>query len=88
VDVDWLLQRGPQLCLVDELAHSNHSGGRNPKRWQDVEELLEAGHRLGQSIIAKVLRETDGVDILIVADARARLEDATMAPPSDESEPL
>ena len=30
---------------------------------------------LGQSIIANILRETDGVDILIVADARARLED-------------
>src|SRR5215216_5496866 len=43
MDTDWLLRRLPQLCLVDELAHSNHLGGRNPKRWQDVEELLDAG---------------------------------------------
>ena len=43
MDTDWLLQRLPQLCLVDELAHTNHPGGRNPKRWQDVEELLDAG---------------------------------------------
>jgi two-component system sensor histidine kinase KdpD len=42
-DVDWILGRGPQLVLVDELAHTNHPGGRNAKRWQDVEELLDAG---------------------------------------------
>jgi two-component system sensor histidine kinase KdpD len=43
MDTDWLLERMPQLCLVDELAHSNHPGGRNAKRWEDVEELLDAG---------------------------------------------
>jgi two-component system sensor histidine kinase KdpD len=44
MDTGWLLERLPQLCLVDELAHTNHpGGGRNPKRWQDVEELLDAG---------------------------------------------
>jgi two-component system, OmpR family, sensor histidine kinase KdpD len=43
MDTDWLLERSPQLCLVDELAHTNHPGGRNAKRWQDVEELLDAG---------------------------------------------
>jgi two-component system sensor histidine kinase KdpD len=43
MDLDWLLDRKPQLCLVDEIAHTNHPGGRHPKRWQDVEELLDAG---------------------------------------------
>jgi two-component system sensor histidine kinase KdpD len=43
MDTEWLLQRSPQLCLVDELAHTNHPGGRHEKRWQDVEELLDAG---------------------------------------------
>jgi two-component system sensor histidine kinase KdpD len=43
MDTDWLLERFPQLCLVDELAHTNHPDSRNPKRWQDVEELLDAG---------------------------------------------
>jgi two-component system sensor histidine kinase KdpD len=43
MDLDWLLDRKPQLCLVDELAHTNHPGGRHAKRWQDVEELLGAG---------------------------------------------
>jgi two-component system, OmpR family, sensor histidine kinase KdpD len=43
MDADWLLERMPQLCLVDELAHTNHPGGRHAKRWRDVEELLDAG---------------------------------------------
>jgi two-component system sensor histidine kinase KdpD len=43
MDLDWLLERKPQLSLVDELAHTNHPGGRHTKRWQDVEDLLEAG---------------------------------------------
>src|SRR5450631_4040447 len=43
MDVDGLLARKPELVLVDELAHSNVSGSRHAKRWQDVEELLDAG---------------------------------------------
>jgi two-component system, OmpR family, sensor histidine kinase KdpD len=43
MDVDAILARKPEVALVDELAHSNAPGSRNPKRWQDVEELLEAG---------------------------------------------
>ncbi len=42
-DLDAALARRPALLLVDELAHSNVSGSRHPKRWQDVEELLDAG---------------------------------------------
>jgi two-component system sensor histidine kinase KdpD len=43
MDLDAILERRPQLVLVDELAHSNAPGSRHPKRYQDVEELLEAG---------------------------------------------
>ncbi|MDR3034414.1 MAG: histidine kinase, partial [Kitasatospora sp.] len=43
MDLDALLARRPQVALVDELAHTNIPGGRNAKRWQDVEELLAAG---------------------------------------------
>jgi len=42
-DIDNALVRRPPLILIDELAHSNAPGSRHPKRWQDVEELLEAG---------------------------------------------
>src|SRR6476659_7790483 len=43
MDVDAILRRGPAVALVDELAHTNVPGSRNEKRWQDVEELLDAG---------------------------------------------
>ncbi|MFF4580525.1 ATP-binding protein [Streptomyces sp. NPDC001389] len=43
MDVDAILSRRPAVALVDELAHTNVPGSRNAKRWQDVEELLQAG---------------------------------------------
>ena len=42
-DLDAALKRRPELLLVDELAHTNIPGSRHPKRYQDVEELLDAG---------------------------------------------
>ena len=42
-DVDAILARKPQVVLIDELAHTNAPGSRHPKRYQDVEELLESG---------------------------------------------
>lgn len=43
LDVPAVLARNPQVVLVDELAHTNVPGSKNQKRWQDVEELLDAG---------------------------------------------
>jgi two-component system sensor histidine kinase KdpD len=43
MDLEAVLERRPEVALVDELAHSNPPGGRNEKRWQDVETLLDAG---------------------------------------------
>ena len=43
MDIDAVLARRPRLVLVDELAHTNAPGSRHPKRYQDVEELLDAG---------------------------------------------
>jgi two-component system sensor histidine kinase KdpD len=43
MDLDAVLARRPQLVLVDELAHTNAPGSRHPKRYLDVEELLETG---------------------------------------------
>ena len=42
-DLDGALARKPQLIVVDELAHTNVPGARHPKRWQDIEELLQSG---------------------------------------------
>src|SRR5262249_39716191 len=43
MDTAAVLRRRPQIALVDELAHTNVPGSPNKKRWQDVEELLDAG---------------------------------------------
>lgn len=43
MDVDAVLARRPAVAVVDELAHTNIPGSRHTKRWQDIEELLDAG---------------------------------------------
>lgn len=43
MDLDAVLARKPQVALIDELAHTNAPGGRNPKRYQDVQDILAEG---------------------------------------------
>jgi two-component system sensor histidine kinase KdpD len=43
MDVDAIIRRKPQACVIDELAHTNVAGSRNAKRYQDVLEILDAG---------------------------------------------
>src|ERR1700758_2814017 len=50
VDFQAILQRRPQVCLVDGLAHNKPPGSRNAHRWQDVEELLSAGITIVASV--------------------------------------
>ena len=42
-DIDAIIQQQPAIVLIDELAHTNAEGSRNRKRYQDIEELLNAG---------------------------------------------
>jgi two-component system sensor histidine kinase KdpD len=43
MDVDAVIRRAPELALIDELAHTNAPGMRHEKRWQDIEDVLDAG---------------------------------------------
>ena len=43
IDLDTILRRAPQVCVVDPLAARNPSGSRHTYRWQDVQELLRNG---------------------------------------------
>src|SRR5690349_18493220 len=43
LDVDAVIARAPTVALIDELAHTNVPGSRNVKRWQDIDEVLDAG---------------------------------------------
>ena len=43
LDLDAVIRRGPATAIVDDYAHTNPPESRNPHRWQDVDELLDAG---------------------------------------------
>ena len=82
-DLDAALERRPRIVLVDELAHTNAAGLRHPKRWQDVQELLELGidvwttlnvqhieslNDVVSQITGVVVRETVPDDVFLQAD--------------------
>ena len=57
VDVPAILKRRPEVCLIDGLAYDNPPGGRHAKRYQDVEELLDAGISVLTSINLQYMSE-------------------------------
>ena len=59
-DIDAALARKPDVLLVDELAHSNADGARHAKRWQDVEELLDAGINVWSALNVQHLESLNG----------------------------
>ena len=57
MDVQAILRRNPAVCLVDGLAYDNPPGSRNPSRWRDVQELLDAGIDVITSINIQYIAE-------------------------------
>jgi two-component system sensor histidine kinase KdpD len=57
LDVEAILARHPQVCLIDGLAYDNPRGARHPKRYQDVDELLDAGISVLTSINLQYIEE-------------------------------
>src|SRR5581483_10743829 len=43
IDVDTIISRHPMVCIIDGLAYNNPPGLRNPTRWQDVHDMIQAG---------------------------------------------
>jgi two-component system, OmpR family, sensor histidine kinase KdpD len=79
MDLDTLLARHPQLALVDELAHSNAPGSRHPKRWQDVQELIEAGIDVFTTLnVQHVESRTDTVREITGAEIRETVPDSVL----------
>jgi two-component system sensor histidine kinase KdpD len=63
LDIDCILNRKPEVCLVDELAIDNPPGSWHPKRWQDVEELLDNGINVITALnIQYIEEEQDGIE--------------------------
>jgi two-component system sensor histidine kinase KdpD len=61
LDVDAVLARRPRIVLVDELAHTNVPGSRNAKRWQDIEEILDAGIHVVSTVNIQHLESVNDV---------------------------
>lgn len=78
-DLDAAIARRPKLLLVDELAHANAPGSRHTKRWQDVEELLEAGIDVWTTLNVQHIESLNDV-IAQITDVivRERLPDAVL----------
>ena len=57
IDVETLIRRHPVVCFIDGLAYNNPPGLRNPTRWQDVQDLLNAGIKVIASINVQYVAE-------------------------------
>lgn len=80
MDVDAILARKPQVVLVDELAHTNAPDSRNPKRYQDVQEILAAGIHVISALNVQHLESLyNTVERLLGVKVRERLPDSVLA---------
>jgi two-component system sensor histidine kinase KdpD len=79
MDLDAVLARRPSLALVDELAHTNAPGSRHPKRWQDVDELLDAGIDVFTTLnVQHVESRADTVRQITGAEIRETVSDSVL----------
>jgi two-component system sensor histidine kinase KdpD len=78
-DLDAALQRKPALILVDELAHTNAPGLRHAKRWQDIQELIQAGINVYTTVNVQHLESLNDVVAQITAvQVRETVPDAVL----------
>jgi len=71
MDVDAVLARHPQVALIDELAHTNAPGVRHHKRWEDIEDIRDAGidviTKTGYTQPQEFAADQEGVKIMTAA---------------------
>jgi two-component system sensor histidine kinase KdpD len=80
MDVDAILARKPQVALIDELAHTNVPGSRNPKRYQDVQDILAAGIHVITTLNVQHLESLyNTVENAVGVKVRERLPDSVLA---------
>jgi two-component system sensor histidine kinase KdpD len=80
MDVDAVLARKPQVALIDELAHTNVPGSLNPKRYQDVQDILAAGIHVVTTMNVQHLESLyNTVEKATGVKVRERLPDSVLA---------
>lgn len=79
MNLDAVLARRPQLAVVDELAHTNVPGSRHPKRWQDIQELRDAGIDVFTTLnVQHVESRADTVKQITGAEIRETVPDSVL----------
>jgi two-component system sensor histidine kinase KdpD len=80
MEVDAIINRRPQVALIDELAHTNAPGSRNSKRYEDVQDILAAGiHVISTLNIQHLESLYNTVEQLIGVKVRERIPDSVLA---------
>ena len=80
MDLPAILARSPELCLIDELAHTNASGVERAKRWEDVDVVLEAGIHVFSTVNVQHLESlNDQVAELTSTRVRETIPDSVLA---------
>jgi len=80
MDVDAVINRHPQVAIVDELAHTNVPGSKNSKRYQDVQDILAAGiHVISALNIQHLESLYNTVEQLVGVKVRERIPDSVLA---------
>jgi len=80
MDLPAILARTPELCLIDELAHTNVAGVEHEKRWQDVEAVLDAGIDVFSTVNVQHLESlNDQVAELTATRVRETIPDSVLA---------
>ncbi|MEG1723638.1 MAG: sensor protein KdpD [Bacteroidales bacterium] len=79
MDLTAIIQKHPEVVIVDELAHTNVEGSRNQKRWQDVMELLEAGISVISAVnIQHIESLSEDVKGITSIDVKERIPDSVL----------
>ncbi len=80
MDVDAIIARKPEVALIDEIAHTNAPGSRNPKRYQDVQDILAAGIHVITTVNVQHLESLyDTVEKAVHVKVRERMPDTVLA---------
>lgn len=80
MDVEAILARKPQVALIDELAHTNVPGSRNPKRYQDIQDIVAAGIHVITTMNVQHLESLyDTVERVVGVKVRERIPDSVLA---------
>ncbi len=79
MDVQAIINQHPELAIIDELAHTNIPGSKNEKRWQDVQEILDAGINVISAVnIQHIESLYDEVQEITTIDVTERIPDRVL----------